>query len=230
MAANKRKRKTPKDWRRELRRHPMVIEMERRMRTRRRGLEKDPQFLLETERLQSQFENALGQYPKSLGEFFRQFSYPIGARLGRLENFFTSPDNEPLKALLKRYVKYVARFGVVFRLRKGRPHFPWELQVPWGSKFHVRLVNEHFEPATGYPGGDAPYEDFFESERLEVLPVLQKHIASGKAKFVRIDDESLSSVLSKLEDFAYYAEGLTFVLHNAQQPYLLCLIGEKVPR
>ena len=57
---------------------------------------------------------------------------------------------------------------------------------------------------------------------------LEKLIASGKGKFVLFEDEYSSSVLSGLEYFANYSEGLTFVVHAAEQPYLLCLIGEKV--
>jgi hypothetical protein len=36
-----------------------------------------------------------------------------------------------------------------------------------------------------------------------------------------------SSVLTEIEAFAYHAEGLTFILHSAEQPYMVCLIGEK---
>jgi hypothetical protein len=100
----------------------------------------------------------------------------------------------------------------------------------------VKLVGEHFEPAAGYPGKqeqvqmgiDAPYDHYFEADRMEVPPGLEKLVTSGKAKFVLIEDESWSSALSKLEYFANYPEGLTFVVHEAEQPYLLCLIGEKV--
>jgi hypothetical protein len=90
------------------------------------------------------------------------------------------------------------------------------------------LVGGHFEPAEGYPGGDVPYDYYYEADRMEVPPGLEKLVASGIAKFVLIEDESWSSSLSKLEYFANYPEGLTFVVHEAEQPYLLCLIGEKV--
>jgi hypothetical protein len=68
----------------------------------------------------------------------------------------------------------------------------------------------------------------FESERINIPPAVQEQITSGKVKFVEFEDESWSSALNELEHFAYYPEGLTFVLHQAEQPYLLCLIGEKV--
>jgi len=73
--------------------------------------------------------------------------------------------------------------------------------------------------------------DSFESSDLKDLEMplpLQKQIEAGKAKFVRIDDESWSSVLTELEGFAYDARSLTFILHRAEQPYLLCLVGERV--
>jgi hypothetical protein len=216
------------DWRDEAKRHPKVIALNRLLANRKNELARDKQFVIETARLQPRLEEALAKHEKHMRVFFRTFSYPIGVRLIEVKKFLENLERKQLKNLLGRYLKYVARFGTVFRLRSKRPHFRLEYLIPWGSKFHVRLVKGHFEPADGYHGDEEPFEYFFESDRLKVPSVLGKHIASGKAKFVRIDDVSWSSALSRLEYFAYYPEGLTFVLHNAEQPYLLCLIGEKV--
>jgi hypothetical protein len=35
-------------------------------------------------------------------------------------------------------------------------------------------------------------------------------------------------MLSQLEQFAYFSEGITFMVHEAEHPYLLCLVGEKL--
>jgi hypothetical protein len=100
--------------------------------------------------------------------------------------------------------------------------------IPWGKKFHVKLAKDNFLPARPYQGTDEPYDYFYESDGLDVSAALRDQIESGIAKFVRIEDKTSDSVLSKLERFAYFPEGITFVLHAAEQPYLLCLIGEQV--
>jgi len=68
----------------------------------------------------------------------------------------------------------------------------------------------------------------FATEHVDVPLPLAEATKQRKAKFVRIDDGDGSSCLSILEQVTYFPEGLTFILHNAEQPYLMCLIGEKV--
>ena len=63
---------------------------------------------------------------------------------------------------------------------------------------------------------------------MNILEKLEKLIEVGKAKFVQIDDKDGSSVLTELEAFAYDADSLTFICHRAEQPYIICLVGEKV--
>lgn len=217
------------DWRHELKYHPKVRERNRRLSFRKRELGKDEQFVLLTERLRSRFENALTKHGSILVHFLRKYGYPAGPCLAEALEFLNNDvKNTSLKALLRGYLTYAARFGVRFRLAGKRPHFHLEYLVPWGSKFHVKLVREQFEPVGAYPGDDEQFEDYFEADRMTLPASLEKLIASSKGKFALIEDVSWSSALSRLEYFASFPEGLTFVVHDAERPYLLCLIGEKV--
>lgn len=215
-------------WRRELAQHPKIIEQKRRLAARERELEADKQFLLEEARLQGQFEQSLAQYPKRLEEFFRRFSSFYGFRLGQIKQFLDSLGDVPLSQLFRRYNKFVSRFGVQFTFHQRQPHFRRKILIPWGCKFYVQIVKGHFASSNGYVDEDAPFGDSFESDWVKVPPAVQQQVASGNVKFVFVEDEHWSSALNELEHFAYYPEGLTFVLHQAEQPYLLCLIGEKV--
>jgi hypothetical protein len=223
-----RKKRRQRKWQRELAAHPKIVEQKRRLIARKRELDTDEQFIIEEARLQGEFEKFFAKYPKPLKEFFRQFSSFYGFRLGQIKQFLDSLSDERLRRLLNRYIAFVSRFGVQFKFHERQPRFRRDVLIPYGSKFHVRMVKRHFEPGQGSIDQDAQFGDSFESERINIPPAVQEQITSGKVKFVEFEDESWSSALNELEHFAYYPEGLTFVLHQAEQPYLLCLIGEKV--
>lgn len=218
-----------RDWRQELEKHPKLVELKRRLSLKKRELKNDKEFVIETAKLRNALEAALLKYPKPAATFFRDFSDPTGMHRSKAREFLDGLRSRKLKLLLGRYLRYVARFGVVLRLKRGRPRFEEEYVIPWGIRFHVRLTEDHFEPVDGYPGDeDTPFEYFFESDKVETWPTLSKQMSLGRAKFVQIEDSERASIISRLEDFAYYPEGLTFIFHNADQPYLFCLVGEKV--
>ena len=216
-----------KDWRKELPKHPKLIELNRRLSLKKRGLKDDKEFVIQTAVLKNALERALQRYPKLVMAFFRDFSDPAGVHRYKAPEFLKTLKNKKVKLLLGEYLKYAMRFGVVLRLR--RRGFEEEYLIPWGTKFHVRIKKEHFEPVDGYPGDeDTPFEYFFESDSVKTWPALSKQMSLGRAKFVLIEDSEQTSILTRLEAFAYHPDGLTFVFHNAEQPYLFCLVGEKV--
>jgi hypothetical protein len=63
---------------------------------------------------------------------------------------------------------------------------------------------------------------------LPVVPELQNAIDEGAARFVQIEDDSFSTVLSELEEFAYSPDAITFIVHQGEHPHLFCLMGEAV--
>jgi len=220
--------KAARDWRAELKTNPKLIELNSRLSARQRELSGDKEFIVATERLRKEILGALKKFPKSVREFFHRFGYPTGTHQSELNDFIYSVAQASLRRLFRQYLKYVARFGTVLRLNKRRAVIALEYLIPWGSTFHVRLGRGRFEPINEVLDDDVPSEYFFESDDVQMPNALRAQVTSGAAKFVEIEDDNWTSVLSKLEYFAYYAEGLTFVLHKAEQPYLLCLVGEKV--
>lgn len=215
------------DWREQIRKDPRLKRVKRQLQIRKRLLEQDKIYVVETERLTRALEKAYKQNPKAVRLFFCQFSHPTPFQLPRIQEFIDGQKSKNLQRALKKYISYVARFSVVMILEKKKLHFRPIILPQGGSKFHVKLVSGHFEPVRPV-SEESAFSDFFESESVVVSDQLRKLIESGSAKFFRIDDACGSSVLSELESVAYYPEGITFVLHKAEQPYLFCLVGEKV--
>ncbi len=184
-------------------------------------------FLAETEKLTTLLEDALNRCPDYLKKFFRNFGYPAG-RLGSVRRFLIGAPDSNTRQTLESYLRYVGRFGVLLKRRNRTPRFEPYALIPWGSTFHVRIRRGQLEPIVPHPDSEEPYVYLFESDPKRVPKYLKKLIQSGQAKFVEIDDEDGSTILTRLELFAYYPEGITFVVHRAEQPYLICLVGEKV--
>jgi hypothetical protein len=213
-------------WRNALRRHPRLVLIRQTQRARWSELSGDAKFLIENEGLVSALEKALAKAPRRVTRFFSRYSPPAPRRRSETLAYIQSVPNKKLRKLFRRYLRYVARFGVALHIGKRKPHFKFEVLLPPGRKFHVRLSGNHLCPARKDHESDA-YFDLVESDAIEALPGIEKLIKAGHCKFVRVDDREAASVFSELEEFAYFPEGFTFVAHFAEQPYLLCLVGEK---
>lgn len=216
------------DWRQELKKHPRVRELDRRLASRAKELGKDKEFVIQEASLKTRLEHFLFERPARVRRFFQKFRAPVGPGSRETRRFVRRTRIKNLRKLLDEYLNFAARFGVVFLLESKGNCFRLKYLVPWGTKFHVKLVDEQFRPAERRVDFNECCEDYFEDDRLNVPVEVKRIIASGKGKFVLIEDTQCSSALSRLEYFANNPEGLTFVLHSAEQPYLLCLIGEKV--
>ena len=216
-------------WRKEIENHPKFGKQVAQLRSetwqKLRRLGVDSKFVSETIKLKIRLQDALENEPEAVRDFFRSYSFPTGSRLGKIKHTIKGIECKNVRSTLRRYVKYTARFGVQMYLRKKQPHFRVSVLPPWGAKFHVKLLQGHFQPMTSQSG---PYIYEYESEEMNILEKLEKLIEVGKAKFVQIDDKDGSSVLTELEAFAYDADSLTFICHRAEQPYIICLVGEKV--
>jgi hypothetical protein len=217
-----------RDWRKKLREDPRVAALDHARTRRRRELSADSMFELRTEALQRQLEEAYAQNPEFVTDFFRQFSWPIAPKLKRLNAFLRKIPDISLRKTLRKYVNHANRFRVIIPLQKLFPHFSKTFELlPSAAKFHVKIVNGQLSPI-GSTDEDDPIDISFASDQVEVPRPLDQAIRLGRAKFMRVDDKEGSSCLSILERVAYFPEGISFVLHDAEQPYLLCLIGEKV--
>jgi hypothetical protein len=207
--------------------HPLLLERARRLKAREIQLQKDKEYLYESEGLRRDVQRTLRSNPKLVRYFFDHFPDPF-ARLGQVSKFLEKVSQKKLKRVFYRYVRYVGRFGVTLRIKSGTRRVFQETLCPWGQKFHVAVEPEGFKPAIPNSDVDLPDEYLFECSALKVTKRLQPHIDSGAAKMVEVEDSTWSSALSQLERFAYHPEGITFILHKSAIPYVYCLIGESV--
>jgi hypothetical protein len=208
---------------------PRVCALRRRRWAHLRALAKDDAFRDATEAVRSDLNAAYGFDPVTVDAFMPQFWYPSPAVYLKARQFLERIQGSALRAALLRYHEYASRFGVymVRRARKERTKFAVRGIAPRGEKFHVRVVEDHLEPAAGMPE-DEPFVEYFSNDMLPVVPELQKPIGEGAARYVEIEDDSFSTILSELEEFAYSPDAITFIVHRAERRHLLCLVGEAV--
>jgi hypothetical protein len=170
-------------------------------------------------------------HPTEVAAFFRRFSLPSAFAMNEIRERLQEISDEPVRRALKDYVDFANRFRVTLRLKINPLRFETILQPPYGEKFHVKIVGDHLEPAKSGPASeDEPYRDFFPADNLEILDAAQELIDKGEATFTQIDDGPGYSLLKDLEMFAYKDDGVAFYVHNAEQPYLGCIFGEKITK
>ncbi len=214
-------------WQRELQRHPLLVELQRRKAVRRKELEADKEYLYEWERLRQDVKRAIKRSPKTVRLFFDRFS-ESRSDLAQVHEFLETVGDETLNQFFCRYIRFVSRFRVEIGLERGKTKIHREIIPPLGSKFHLVLGREGFEPFVSNSDEDVPNEYLFERSDLVVPERLEHEIKSGTAKMVQIEDHKWVSTLGQLERFAYHPEGITLILHQAELPYLYCMIGENV--
>jgi hypothetical protein len=216
--------------RRALQKDPRVViarEVEKQREVRQKALENDEQYVLMRAHLEREIVKAYSSHPAEISSFFRQFSLPSAFAMRNVKDELKKIADVRLRRILEDYIVFSNRFRVQFRLNGNTPSVKALVLGPPGKKFHVKLVGAHLEPVRNQPLPDEPYSDFFEVENFAVLPEIQELIDRGDATFVQIEDSDGYSLLKDLEGFAYKDDGVAFLLHRAEQPYLLCLFGEK---
>ena len=77
---------------------------------------------------------------------------------------------------------------------------------------------------------EAAFVETSSSEAVNVPSPTKELIDAGKATYVRIDDHGRYSILKELEDIAYKDEGVAIIHHHAEQPYFVCIFGEKTKK
>jgi hypothetical protein len=87
------------------------------------------------------------------------------------------------------------------------------------------------EPGNPDPTIDIDYfGELFPAPNLKIPDEAQALVDKGEATFTQIDDGLEYSMLKELEEFAYKDDGVAFFVHNAEQPYLGCIFGEKMSK
>jgi hypothetical protein len=216
--------------RRALEKDPRVVrarEVERQRIVRQKALENDEQFVLMKANLERELVKAYSSHSAEISSFFHRFSLPSAFGMRNVKDELKNIADVNLRRLLEDYIIFSNRFRVQFMLNGNPPSIKALVLGPPGKKFHVKVVGAHLEPIRKQPLPDEPYSDFFEAENFAVLPEIQELIDRGDATFVQIEDSGDYSLLKDLESFAYKDDGVAFLFHRAEQPYLLCLFGEK---
>jgi hypothetical protein len=194
-----------------------------------RELETDKEFLIETEQRAKDLKAAYAAHPETLRNFFRKYPIISPFRRQRIAEFLREINDPTVRRALEDYWRYAYRFRVSMRLNPKILAFeprPWS---SGGKVFDVKIVEDHLEGRIA-PGPDEAYSDYFESPGMHVPPTIRELIEAGKAKFVRIEDPNDYSILQDLESFAYKDDGVALFVHQAEQPYLGCIFGEKMAK
>jgi hypothetical protein len=195
-----------------------------------RRLAADKEFLWETARLKFNLTRLFQGRPADIRKFFSPifrpdiFDLPATRRL-----ISASVRNAELRETLQHYLTYVIRFGVLMRLSPRMPYFRTQLAAEVGSTFHVAVRSRRLAPAMPQRwDGQTPMSDFYTSDQIDLDPEMKAIVDKGLARYVEIDHEHPRSILNELLEFAYSSDQITFIRINADQKYLLCLLGENV--
>lgn len=212
------------DWREEVGMRPEVVESRREVWRKLRALGSDPTFVKESTKLNSKLERAFAIDPESVERFFRTFGSPTGKRAPEIRRFISTIHDSLVRESLNAYVEYFARFAVRIRFESEGRRFRFHANSPPGRVFHAKVSRGRLKPVR--PNREKRASPF-ESEDVTVPEALRPLIESGSARFVQLDDSGASSSLYDLEEFAYFPDGPTVILHCRQMPYVLCVIGER---
>jgi Raf kinase inhibitor-like YbhB/YbcL family protein len=195
-----------------------------------RSLENDKEYVLRSDDIKQRLEHAYNARPTEVTAFFRRFSLPSPFAAGKIREYLNTIADD-VRRPLEDYVTFANRFRVQFRLKTIPLRFKPVLRPSSGTKFHVRIVEDHLEPGKPEPGADIDsYSELFPAPNLKIPDEAQALVDKGEATFTQIDDGPEYSMLKELEEFAYKDDGVAFFVHNAEQPYLGCIFGEKMSK
>jgi hypothetical protein len=195
-----------------------------------RALNEDPEYLLQTADRQKELREAYKHNPDVVKEFFKRFALTSPFAEDEIRKYLATVVDHTTHRALENYVRYANRFGVYFRMRTSPLEFrvsPW---TPSGNKFHVKIVGDHLEGAGETRDWVDAYAESFPAPSMDVPKAIQELIVAEKATYVRIDDHAGYSLLKDLESIAYKDDGVAIIHHEAEQPYFLCIIGEKMTK
>jgi len=206
-----------------------IVEYEKALDAKKKSLAADKDYAICCERLVLAFQQISQVDPKFVERLFQGFAFPTAFKRQAIERFRQDTKDENTRTTFDEYCEFVARFQVIFRRVRKRPFFVPSLLPPLGHRFRAKVADGHLVPFHLVAKGENdPYFDQFETADVAVPSAAHPFVQNGTAKFVLVEDNGNSSILNELEGFAYDPNCLTFVVHRAEQPYLICIVGEKV--
>jgi Raf kinase inhibitor-like YbhB/YbcL family protein len=196
-----------------------------------RSLESDKEYVLQSDDIKQRLEQAYNARPSEVTAFFSNFSLPSAFAAGKVREYLNTIADDAVRRALEDYVRFANRFRVQFRLKTNPLGFKTLLWPSSGTKFHVKIVKGHLEPGNPDPAIDIDsFGELFPAPKLKISDEAQALVDKGEATFTQIDDGPAYSLLKELEIFAYKDDGIAFFVHNAEQPYLGCIFGEKMTK
>jgi hypothetical protein len=193
-------------------------------------LQEDKVFLIESERIESELKELAMNYPATYVKFFKRFSYLSLQLRDEFEKFLGEKvPSTRAKQILQDYADYSRRFRV-WLTRRGDGPTRVMAKGPFNSKYRIDIVGGvSRSPDPEAKGVPVFFDGLYADDDLPVpTPQLEEILATGKAKFVQVDDKSGRNVLHDIEATAYDPEAVTVILHNSKRRYLWCLVGENV--
>ena len=187
------------------------------------------EFIWETLKLKWKFKRVYEDNPDLVRQFFRPTFMVTLVNSQELERRVRRLRDKEFRSLLRRYVDYAVRYGVVFQLFQRAPYFRVrEGQGVVEDRFQVVVRADGFEPR-GYLPPDTAFPDGFESDAPATPPELERLVKDGRAKYVLIDDEEPFSLLRQMFSFAYSPNHVTVFRYRSQPKYTLFVVGQNVP-
>lgn len=189
------------------------------------------QYLAQRHIVEQELESALRECPKIIRKFFARFWRVDSLKASRRTRFLLkiADEHEPAFLALDRYITFALRFNVRLRLHRNPPHFRVVTSPLSGTRFHGCTLESLEDNLAPWTASDIEGE-FVEYEHPDLpLPEgVEEMIACSKSAWLQIDDADTNSLLAQIEDVVYDPERVSFVFHNANSPFLFCLIGENV--
>ena len=209
--------------------HPEWKDYKLRLQEKQRRLDNDPEYIIATLDVTNRLEKAYVVDAKSVSKFFRRFGqfgspYSIQKILHFLKSLYESKKRKIAVALYK-YIQYSIRFGVVMRTLKGVPQFKPVVIPQVARKFHAKITRNFLKPVRPVPK-DHEMAEYFEEPDLQEPSELGKNFDPALVNYFVIEDRRDDSLLKQIEAVAYNPDRITFIQHNAEIPFLFCLIGE----
>jgi hypothetical protein len=192
-------------------------------------LQKDAVFLIENARIETELKELAMNHPAIFVKFFNRFSYLSLLIRDDFEKFVSETWSNRAKEILQDYANYSRRFRV-WLTRRSDGSFRVVPNGPFNSKFRIDIVGGQSQPADPEKSGvPVIFDELYADNNLRVPTLHSEEIlATGRAKFVQVEDKSGRTVLHDIEAIAYDPQAVTFILHKSNRDYLFCLVGENV--
>jgi len=190
-------------------------------------LEKDKVFLIETAKVLTELSALRRDQRPAFDLFFKRFSYLALIRQPEKLETVLAQIEFGARDVLQRFTAYASRFKVWLKRGSTLSVLP---QPPFRPNLRANLVNGRCESADPEePGVPVIFDYIFDDDDAQIPSAkLAELEQKGLARFMQVEDKIGRSALNDIEGCAYDPGAVTFILHQAERPYIHVLVGENV--